>query len=150
MSLYPLHAINLNMLQVLGRSDIFLYLEIIKKIIAIGPICIGIFVGIYWMLLASIVTGIICYFLNSYYTGKKLGYSFWMQIKDIAPSFGIAAVVAASVYFVKYVPISDWVILPIQLAVGLFVFTAVCCVTKNAEYTEVKGMLLSLATSQKK
>ena len=46
MSLYPLHAINLNMLQVQGRSDIFLSLEIAKKIIAIGPICLGIFIDI--------------------------------------------------------------------------------------------------------
>ena len=150
MSLYPLHAINLNMLQVLGRSDIFLYLEIIKKIIAIGPICIGIFVGIYWMLLASIVTGIICYFLNSYYTGKKLGYSSWMQIRDVAPSFGIAVAVALSVYFFKYLPISNWLILPLQIAVGVIVFIALCKVTKNADYSEVKGMLRSLVASRKK
>ncbi len=150
MSLYPLHSINLNMLKVLGRSDIFLYLEIIKKIIAIGPICIGIFVGIYWMLLASIVTGIICYFLNSYYTGKKLGYSSWMQIRDVAPSFGIAVAVALSVYFFKYLPISNWLILPLQLAVGTVVFIVLCKATKNAEYSEVKGMLRSLVASRKK
>ena len=56
MSLYPLHAINLNMLQVQGRTDIHLYIEIIKKIIAIGPICLGIFVDIYWMLIGTIAT----------------------------------------------------------------------------------------------
>ena len=74
MSLYPLHAINLNMLQVQGRTDIFLYLEISKKVLALGPICLGIFVSIYWMLVGTIVTGIIAFFLNSYYTGKRLGY----------------------------------------------------------------------------
>ena len=86
MSLYPLHAINLNMLQVQGRSDIFLYLEIIKKIISILPISLGIFVGIKAMLIATIFTGIIAYFLNSYYTGKELNYSSWMQINDIKHS----------------------------------------------------------------
>ena len=70
MSLYPLHAINLDMLQVQGRSDIFLYLEIIKKVLAVGPICLGIFVNIYWMLVGTIIIGIISYFLNSYYTGN--------------------------------------------------------------------------------
>ena len=150
MSLYPLHAINLNMLQVLGRSDIFLYLEIIKKVIAIAPICIGIFVGIYWMLVASIVVGVISFFLNSHYTGKKLGYSSWMQLKDIAPSFGVAVVVAVSVFFFKFLPVSNWLILPLQLMVGVIVFVAVCKVTKNAEYSEVKGILLSLLKSAKK
>lgn len=148
MSLYPLHAINLNMLQVLGRSDIFLYLEIIKKVIGIGPICIGIFVGIYWMLVASLASGIICYFLNSYYTGETLGYSSWMQIKDIAPSVGIALIVAVAVYPFKYLPVSNWLILPLQLAVGFLVFVVSCKVSKNAEYSEVKGMLWSLLASR--
>ena len=65
MSLYPIHAINLNMLQVLGRSDIFLILEIVKKILAIGPLCLGIFVGIKCMLVGSIIFGIITFFLNT-------------------------------------------------------------------------------------
>ena len=143
MSLYPLHAINLNMLQVQGRSDIFLYLEIIKKIIAIGPLCIGIFFDIYWMLVASIITGVISFFLNSYYTGKKLGYSSWKQLKDVAPSYGVALAIAISVYFLKYLPFSHWVVLPVQIAVGILVFFAVCETTKLNEYIEIKNIALS-------
>ena len=142
MSLYPLHALNLNMLQVQGRTDIFLYIEIVKKIIAIAPISLGIFVSIYWMLIGSIITGIISFFLNSYYTGKKLGYSSWMQLKDIAPSFGIALLVASSVYFFKYLPISNWVILPIQVIVGVLCFYYVCEKSNLDEYKEVKSIAL--------
>lgn len=143
MSLFPLHAINLNMLQVQGRSDIFLYLEIVKKIIAIGPLCIGIFFDIYWMLVGSIVTGFICFFLNSYYTGKKLGYSSWKQLKDIAPSYGVALVIAITVYFLKYLPFNHWVILPMQIIVGVIVFFIVCETTKLSEYLEIKNIALS-------
>jgi O-antigen/teichoic acid export membrane protein len=57
MSLYPLHSINLNMLQIQNRTDIFLYIEIVKKIISIGPLLLGIFVNIYWMLIATIIAG---------------------------------------------------------------------------------------------
>lgn len=85
-SLYPLHAINLNMLQVQGRSDLFLGLEIAKKIIGLAPLFIGAFVGIFPMLYTIVITSIISYFLNSYYSGKLLGYSSWMQLRDIAPS----------------------------------------------------------------
>lgn len=138
MSLYPLHAINLNMLQVQGRSDIFLILELIKKVIAIVPICLGIFVNIYWMLIGTVFTGIIAFFLNSYYTGKSLKYSSWMQLKDIAPSYGVAVVIALSVYFLKYLPISNWIILPIQIVLGALVFFVVCERTKLFEYLEVK------------
>ena len=141
MSLYPLHAINLNMLQIRGRTDIFLYLEIVKKVIAIVPVLVGIFVDIYWMLIVSIVVGVICYFLNSYYSGKELGYSSWMQIKDIAPSYGIAFSILVAVYFFKYLPISYWVVLPIQMIIGLSVFIAICKLSRNLEFRELKEIL---------
>lgn len=140
MSLYPLHAINLNMLQVQGRTDIYLYIEVVKKVIAVIPICLGIFVNIYWMLLGTIITGIIAFFLNSYYTGKKLGYSSWMQIKDVTPSYVVAFIVAFSVYFFKYLSISNWIILPIQFIVGMIVFFVICESTQMEEYIEVKEM----------
>lgn len=138
MSLYPLHAINLNMLQVQGRSDIFLVLEIVKKVIALGPLCLGIFVGIYWMLIGSIIAGIISFFLNSYYTGAALNYTSWMQLKDIAPDYGVAALIALSVYFLKFLPLSYWIVLPIQIFIGVIVFFVICEVTKLSEYIELK------------
>lgn len=140
-SLYPLHAINLNMLQVQGRSDLFLGLEIIKKIIALGPLFIGAFVGIMPMLYTNIIIGIISYFLNSYYTGKFLNYSSWMQIKDVAPSYGIATLVAVSIYFLKYLPVSNWLILPIQIVLGFFILIAVCQQIRMREFIEIKGII---------
>lgn len=142
MSLYPLHAINLNMLKVQGRSDLFLSLEIVKKIIAIGPICLGIFVDIYWMIAGSVITGFVAFFLNSYYSGKFLNYTSWMQLKDIAPSYGLALLIALSVFFLKYLPISYWIILPLQIVVGICVFFLVCKLTRMQEYAEVKELLI--------
>lgn len=140
-STYPLHAMNLNMLQVQGRSDLFLGLEIIKKIIALGPLFIGAFVGILPMLYTNILTIIIAYFLNSYYSGKLLGYSSWMQIKDIAPSYGLATIVALSVYFLKYLPLTYWVVLPVQIILGCVVILLVCQHTKTEEYLELKRIV---------
>lgn len=150
MSLYPLHSINLNMLKVQGRSDLYLVLEIVKKIIAIGPICIGIFVDIYWMVASSVVTGIIAYFLNSYNSGRLIGYSSWMQIKDIAPSYGLSFLIAVSVYFLKYLPFSYWIILPMQIIVGSIVFFVVCKVSKNEDYVQVKEMAMTFIGKLKK
>ena len=141
MSLYPLHSINLNMLQVLGRSDIFLYLEILKKIIGILPICIGIFVDIYWMLIASILIGFVSLYLNSWYTGKALDYTFWKQLRDIAPSFGVAFTIALSVFFFKYLPISNWGILPMQIIVGVIVGIVTCRIIKIEEYKEINTII---------
>ena len=143
MSLYPLHAINLNMLQIQGRSDIFLNLEIIKKIISIAPICLGIFIDIYWMLAGSIISGIISFFLNSHYTGKNLGYSSWQQLKDVAPSYGVATIIAVSVYFFKYLSCSYWIVLPLQLCVGTIALIVFCELIKLEEYKEVKRIILN-------
>ena len=103
---YPLHAINLNMLMVQGRSDLFLKLEMIKKIIGLAPLFIGAFVGIFPMLYTSIITCIISYFLNSYFPGKLLGYTSWMQLKDISKSFSVTFTMAVVVYMLKYIPMS--------------------------------------------
>lgn len=140
MVLYPLHAINLNMLQIQGRSDIFLVLEIVKKIIGVVPLLLGVFVNIYWMLWGVIITGVIAFFLNSYYTGKKLKYSSWMQLKDISASFTVSLIMAVAVYFLKYIPVSYWIVLPLQLLVGATMFFVICEKTKLEEYQEIKAI----------
>ena len=143
MSLYPLHALNLNMLQVQGRSDIFLYLDIIKKTYGVIPILIGIFFNIYWMLVASIISGVISFFLNTYYTGKSLGYTSWMQIKDVAIDYLVAIVVAFSIYFFKYLPLANIIILLIQVIVGFLVLVFECESIKLKEYIEVRMIVLT-------
>lgn len=143
MSLYPLHAINLNMLQVQGRSDLFLVLEVIKKIILIPVLLVGIFVGIVPMLIVGIFASIFGFFLNAHWSGKFLGYSAWMQVKNVAPSYGIAALVALSVYFLKFLPLSFWIVLPVQLIVGLSVFFCTSTVFKMEEYNEIKRLTLA-------
>lgn len=140
-TLYPLHAINLNMLQVQGRSDLFLGLEVVKKLIGLIPLAVCVFWGIMPMLYVNLAVGVVAYFLNSYYSGRLIGYSSWMQVKDIAPSCLVAAIVAVSVYFVKYIPASYWVILPLQIIMGAVVFMVLCQLTRTSEYIEMKTML---------
>lgn len=144
MSLYPLHAINLNILQVLGRSDIFLYLEIIKKIVGLLPLIIGIFYGIYYMLLASILTGIISLYLNTWYTGKTLSYTFVKQIRDIAPSYFTALVIAVAVYFLKFLMLPCYVVLVLQIIVGIIVGLSISELLKFEEYIELKSIVIKM------
>lgn len=140
-SLYPLHAINLNMLQVQGRSDLFLGLEIVKKIIGLVPLTVCIFYGIMPMLYVNLATGVICYFLNSFFPGKLLGYSSWMQIKDVAPSYCIALLVVVCVYFLKYLPLSYWIVLPLQIVFGLSVIFVASNAFRVQEFQELKQMV---------
>ena len=142
--LYPLHALNLNMLQVQGRSDLFLKLEIIKKIIAIGPLLLGIFVDIYLMLTGSLVTSLIAYYLNAYYSGPFLNYSIKEQVKDILPSLGVAMAMAVPVFAMSFIPMSPYIMLPLQIVVGATITIVMCEATKLSEYIEIKGIITPL------
>lgn len=144
MMLYPLHSLNLNMLQVQGRSDLFLRLEIIKKCVAVIPLLLGIFIGIYWMLWGSVCTGLFAYYLNSYYSGKFLKYSMLSQIKDIFPSFGVAVIMAIVTYAVSLLPLSPFVLLTLQILVGAISTIILCECLRLEEYKELKGMALSV------
>ena len=144
MMLYPLHSLNLNMLQVQGRSDLFLKLEIIKKIIAIGPLLLGIFVNIYWMLGGSVVTGFIAYYLNAYYSGPFLNYSIKEQVKDIIPSFWVAITMAIPVFAMSFIPMDPFILLPLQIIVGAVITITVCEATKLPEYLEIKSIAMPI------
>lgn len=90
----PLHSINLNILKVKGRSDLFLYLEIIKKAIN-GLVLLAVFrYGIYAILIGQIITSFINYIPNSYFSSKILNYSIKEQVSDFLPILIIASVVA--------------------------------------------------------
>lgn len=141
--LYPLHALNLNMLQVQGRSDLFLKLEIIKKIIGIGPLLLGIFVDIYLMLAGSLVTNLISYYLNAYYSGPFLNYSIKEQVKDILPSFGVAITMAIPVFAMSFIHMNPFILLPLQIITGAIITITICEVTKLPEYLELKDIALS-------
>ncbi len=84
---------------------------------------------------------IIAYFLNSYYSGRLLGYSSWMQLRDIAPSYGLALAIALSVWFLKYLPLSYWIVLPLQIIIGATVFFTLCRLFKLNEYKEIMDIL---------
>lgn len=141
MMLYPLHAINLNMLQVQGRSDLFLKLEIIKKIAAIGPLLLGIFVGVYWMLISGVIVGFYSYYLNASYSGRFIDYSIQEQMKDILPSFVISLVMSFLVYLESYLHLSPFILLPIQIISGFFIIVGLCELIKLPEYIELKDFV---------
>lgn len=92
---YPVHAINLNLLQVKGRSDYFLKLEIIKKIIGVSMLCITVPIGIVAMCYGSICTSIICLGVNTHYTWKLIGYGFKRQMREMLPTLLHALVMGA-------------------------------------------------------
>lgn len=82
---YPIHAINLNLLQVKGRSDLFLKLEIIKKIMAVVVILCSVPFGVIGICYGSVVSSLLSLTINTYYTGKLIKVGLLVQLKDLFP-----------------------------------------------------------------
>jgi O-antigen/teichoic acid export membrane protein len=140
---YPIHILNINLLTALGRSDLFLKLEILKKGLLIVSIYVGISFGIMGLIWSSVFTSSFSVFLNTYYSGKLFNYSSKEQLMDILPTLSIALVAATITYYSKslyigYSPISTLVLLSFE---GLIIFIGLSFVTKNESLNE----LLSLA-----
>ncbi|MBP7223211.1 MAG: MOP flippase family protein [Sedimentibacter sp.] len=141
--MYPLHALNLNMLQVSGRSDLFLRLEVIKKILAIPTIVIGVLWGIKIMILGMMVNTLIAYYLNSYWSGRFIGYSVKQQVVDILPSFGLALTMAIFVYILGlFLPFSYLWVLIIQFIAGALFILLFCEITRFRDYLFVKEIVI--------
>lgn len=147
--LYPLHAINLNILLVKGRSDLSLKLEIMKKIILVFPILIGIFYGIEYMLICSVFTSFIAYLLNSYYSAELVGYSTIQQIKDICPSFFTSLLVSACIWTLTFLNIPFFFILTLQLIGGGFIYLLIYEKLRLEEYMEIRHLFLSFIRHKK-
>lgn len=147
--LYPLHAINLNILQVKGRSDLFLKLEIIKKIIAVGPLILGVLFSIEYMLWGSVFTSLIAYFLNSYYSANLINYPTKDQIKDILPTFLVSVVTAAAMWSLTLLSLSNWLLLPLQCLLGIILAVFIYERLRLPEYVEVKQLAFSLLRRKK-
>lgn len=141
--MYPLHSLNLNMLNVLGRSDLFLKLEIIKKSLAVPTIIVGVLLGIKIMIVGMIVNTFIAYYLNSFWSGRFIGYSFKQQVKDILPSFSLALSIAAVVFFTgMLLPFGPIWNLMLQITAGAVYLVVFCEAIKFKDYIFVKELVL--------
>jgi O-antigen/teichoic acid export membrane protein len=96
---YPIHVINLNLLQVKGRSDLFLKLEIAKKAIATIAIFASVPFGIIGICIGGVCTSIICLVINTYYTGKLINIGFLKQMRDLTPILLLSLTMGLLVYF---------------------------------------------------
>jgi O-antigen/teichoic acid export membrane protein len=129
-ALWPIHTANLQAINALGRSDIFLKLEIIKKIVGLAILGVTVFYGVYAIALGGIVSGLISTVINSYPNSKLLNYSYKDQWKDIMPSLLLSLIMGAVVYSVQLIGLSVWSTLLTQVCVGVILYLAIAWIFK--------------------
>lgn len=106
--LYPIHSYNLNILQVKGRSDLFLKLEVLKKGLIIIVVMLSLPFGIWGLVWGQVVISILALFVNTHYTAKFLNYNMIDQLKDLLPSIFIAGVVASLIWCMDHYYFNMW------------------------------------------
>lgn len=140
---YPLHALNLDILNIRGRPDLFLRLEVVKKILLIPIILITVFGGVKAMLTGLIIVSFGIYFLNSYWSGEMIKYPAKEQMADIFPSFLLAVcmgiLVFLSGHFLNLKPLP---MLIAQILIGTAIVLRISESFKLEAYSDIKEVIV--------
>lgn len=134
-ALWPIHTANLQAITALGRSDIFLKLEIIKKILGLIIVGISIPFGVYAMALGILIISIISTFINAYPNSKLIDYSLREQCKDIIPSMILSLIMGLAVYSLNWLGISVIITLTLQVLLGITLYIVLAKVFKLESYS---------------
>lgn len=121
-SFWPIHIVNLQALNAIGRSDIFLRLEIIKKSIGIVVLLIGIQYNAVVMVALKAAADFLCTFINAWPNKRLLNYSIFEQWKDILPSVLLSVVMGAVVYGIGFLVPGVWGCLLLQIVSGVILY----------------------------
>ena len=138
---YPVHAINLNLLQVKGRSDLFLRLEIIKKVLITVVVFICVPFGIIGICCGSVFTSLACLAINTYYTGKLIHVGFVRQMMDMTPTLLASLAMGAMIYFAVMPFDNNWVKLAVGIPLGMAFYLAIAKVFKMPELQEALDII---------
>ncbi|MGP6146539.1 lipopolysaccharide biosynthesis protein [Jeotgalibaca sp. A122] len=133
-ALRPIHTSNLQAINALGRSDIFLRLEIVKKTMGIIVLAISVNYGVYAIALGAILTSVISSFINAYPNRALLDYSYLDQVKDIMPSFLLALSMGVFIYGVQFLDIPVPLVLILQIFAGTVFYFGVAKLLKMETY----------------
>ena len=147
LAFYPVHSCNLQTINAMGRSDLFLKLEIIKKTYGIAILAIAVFC--FDSPLAIAMTGLVTtwvgWFVNSYPNKKLVSYSYLEQMVDIFPNLGMALIMCGCVWGIGRIDLTPFLLLVVQIIAGIIIYLLLSVILKPRAYillmTKVKGLV---------
>lgn len=138
---YPIHTANLNAIKAMGRSDLYLKLEVTKKAVGMILLLISMNFGVMAMAYSLLISSVTSQIINSWPNRTLLKYGYLEQLKDIMPSVFLALFMGACVYLISYLNLSLWLILIIQVMIGAIIYIAGSCLLKLEGFTYLLGIL---------
>ena len=131
---YPIHTANLNAIKAIGRSDLYLRLEIIKKVIGLFLLFSTLWISVKALAVSLLISNIISQIVNSWPNRKLLSYSYLEQVRDIVPNIGLAAIMGAVVWIVGLMKMNNLTMLIVQIIVGMITYIGLSAITKNDDF----------------
>ena len=143
---YPVHSCNLQAINAIGRSDLFLKLEIIKKSYGLLALIIAVvfFESPIAIAMTAVITGLLGFFVNAAPNKKLIGYSYFEQVRDILPSFLASIIMFAAVLALGVLNLNVFVTLIIQVFVGVIVYFLISVIFKLKPFLMVVDLLKNL------
>lgn len=138
---YPIHTANLNAIKAMGRSDMFLKLEIIKKVMGMVVLLSTMWFGVMAMAYSLLVTSVLCQLINSWPNRKLLDYKYSEQFKDMLPQILLSLTMGAIVYCVSFLNLSDIATLCIQVPLGAAIYFGASWIFKLESFKYVLDVL---------
>lgn len=139
---YPIHTANLNAINAMGRSDLFLKLEIVKKVVGMILLLSTMWFGVMAMAYSLLVGCVAGQMINSWPNKKLLNYGYKEQLKDILPSIGMALFMGIAVYSIKLLRLSNAITLMLQILAGIFIYSALSIILKDESFIYIQNIFL--------
>ncbi|MCI8485307.1 MAG: lipopolysaccharide biosynthesis protein [Lachnospiraceae bacterium] len=137
----PIHTANLNAIKAMGRSDLFLKLEVIKKIIGIIVLLTSMWYGVMAMAYSLLITSFLYQMINARPNKKLLNYGYLEQLKDIFPGIVLSVIMGIFIYPIQWIKIPDSAILAIQILAGIVIYVACSIFFKMESFTYLMSII---------
>lgn len=128
--------LNLNLMKVVGKSDLILKLEVYKRLISISMILLAIPFGVIGICISKVIYEQIALIFNTYYSGKLFGLGYLSQMKDYMPYAIFSILACAPCYFLTFMNIPNWMIILIGAPLSLLIYLSIAHIRKDATYIE--------------
>ena len=137
---YPIFTVNLNAINAMGRSDLFLKIEIVKKVVGFSVLFSSMWFGVWVMACCLLIENLSEQIIDSFPNRKLINYSYFAQMKDILPNILLAVFMGVCVYFVHFLNIAYWAQLIIQIILGAFIYITGSFIFKLESFTYLLDM----------
>ena len=146
---YPLHTANLNAIKAMGRSDVFLKLEVIKKILETAVLLISMHYGVFAMALGQLFSSIVSQVINAWPNKKLLGYRYLQQLKDMLPAILLSAFMGFAVHLISLLGLSDILTLVIEIPLGVHIYVGLSALFRLDSFSYMLSVLRNMKSRGK-